>query len=188
MIQDQVDARPRCQHREALEQFNWVEEQVGGPVGPPAPESEPHLPLRRQTEPILRDGRPQRVPGHAFEALPLACGHKEAGMEVEAIVARVTAPEGPGLGCRRRVSASADARARPVAECDPALHRRRGDPGQHRRVLRPRVRRFVRLVNGSQPLPFEEAPDVCRDGREHLVDVRRVEIRAGMEAHPRVVL
>ena len=71
---------------------------------------------------------------------------------------------------------------------DPALHRRRCDPGQHRRVLRPCVLRTILLVGDSQPLPLEEAPDVRLDGREHLVDVRRVEIRAGMEAHAPVVL
>ncbi len=70
-----------------------------------------------------------------------------------------------------------------TVECDPTLHGRRGDPGQYRRILRPRVLRAIPLVGGSQPLPFEEAPDVRRDGGQHLVDVRRVETRAGMEAH-----
>jgi len=119
----------------------------------------------------------------ALEALPLTRGYEEASMQVEAVVAHVTAPEAPRLGCRRRVSTSADARARPAVECDPTLHGRRGDPEQYRRILRPRVLRTIPLVGGSQPLPFEEAPDVRRDGGQHLVDVRRVETRAGMEAH-----
>ena len=66
----------------------------------------------------------------ALEALPLTRGYEEASMQVEAVVAHVTAPEAPRLGCRRRVSASADARARPDGRVrpDPARTPRRSRP------------------------------------------------------------
>ena len=41
VIEDQVDVRTRRQRREALQQFDRVEQQMGRPVRPAAPELEP---------------------------------------------------------------------------------------------------------------------------------------------------
>jgi hypothetical protein len=47
-----------------------------------------HLPLGREPEPVLRDGRPKRVPAEPFEAIPLLGLDPHAGIEVESLLAR----------------------------------------------------------------------------------------------------
>ena len=67
-------------------------------------------------------------------------------MEIEALVARVTAPEPRCLGLLRRMSTPADARAGSGAERYPTMDGRRRDSGQHRRVRRPLVQRTATRV------------------------------------------
>jgi hypothetical protein len=62
MIQNEVDPGPRDQDGQPLQQFEGIEQKVRGAIGPRVPELQHDLPLGRQTEPVLRDGRPQRVP------------------------------------------------------------------------------------------------------------------------------
>jgi hypothetical protein len=61
---------------------------VEGPRRPRVPELEYHLPLGRQTEPVLRDGGPPRVPAEPLESVPLAGRDPYAGLEVESLLAR----------------------------------------------------------------------------------------------------
>ena len=62
-------------------------------VRPWAPQLELYLSLRGQLETVLRNGGAQRVATHPLEAVPLAGRHAERGMEIEAVVARLTRPE-----------------------------------------------------------------------------------------------
>ena len=93
VVENQVDARLRCQRRETLQQFNGVEEQVRGPVRPRAAHLKPDLALGGELEVVLRHGRPQRVAAEALQAVPLIGGHAEPGVEIEPVVARVARPE-----------------------------------------------------------------------------------------------
>ena len=52
------------------------------------PELQHDLPLARQTEPVLRDGWPQRVPAEPLEPVPLVGREPHAGIEVESLLAR----------------------------------------------------------------------------------------------------
>ena len=92
MVQNEVDAGPRDQDGQPLQQFEGIEQEVRGPIRPRVPELEHHLPLGRQTKPVLRDGRPQRVPAEPLESVPLLGRDAHASLEVEALLARVTAP------------------------------------------------------------------------------------------------
>ena len=93
-------------------------------------------------------------------------------MEIESVLARVTASERGGFVLLDRVSESAHARTCPVAERHHAPHGRRRDPRQHRRVLRPRVLRAATLVAVAEPPPLEQTSDARLDRREHIGDVR----------------
>ena len=63
------------------------------PVRPRVLEREPYLTLGCQTEPVLCYGRPKHVSAHPFETLALTCRDEDAGMEIEVVLARVTASE-----------------------------------------------------------------------------------------------
>jgi hypothetical protein len=159
-----------------------------------------HLPLGRQTEPVLRDGRSQRVPAEPLEPVPLVGRDPHAGIEVEPLLARgstrltagVTAPGSGHLVLAHLVldwhrPAGTRALARPGAERERPLHGRPRHTGQHRRVLCPLVRRAGPLVAVAQAPTFEQAPDARHDRREHIRDIRRREQRGGIEAHVRAV-
>ena len=90
--------------------------------------------------------------------LALTRRDEDAGMKIEAVLARVTAPERGRLVLLGLVAQSAHARARTAAERRPALHRRCRRPRQHGRVLRPRVRCAAPRVVVAQPPPIEQAP------------------------------
>jgi len=85
--------------------FEGIEQEVRGAIRPPVSELQPHLSIARQMEPVLRDERPQRVPTHPLEAVPLVCVDPHVGMEVEPILARVTAPGRGSPVLVRRVAA-----------------------------------------------------------------------------------
>ena len=72
MIQDQIDPRPRGERGEAFQQFERIEQEVGGAIRPPVSELQPHLPVARQMEPVLRDGRPQCVTQESLQVTSTA--------------------------------------------------------------------------------------------------------------------
>jgi hypothetical protein len=67
VIENQVDARPRREGRQALEQFDRLEQQVRGPVAPASAQLQQHLPVPGEMNPLLRHRRPQRVPAQMLE-------------------------------------------------------------------------------------------------------------------------
>jgi hypothetical protein len=81
------------QDGQPLQQFEGIEQEVRGAIRPRVPELQHDLPLGRQTEPVLRDGWPQRVPAEPLEPVPLVGRDPHAGIEVEPLLAGVTAPE-----------------------------------------------------------------------------------------------
>ena len=113
-------------------------------------------------------------------------GHTQPGMEIKAVMARVTRSGPSWFGvCVQRDAAASDTGAGPSPERDPALHRGRRHPGQPRRLVRPRVHGAPTLI--LQPPPREEAPDVRLYRRQHIDDIGGLERRGGIEAHARVV-
>ena len=93
IVENQVDARPRCQRGEALEQFHGVKQQMRSAVRPWAPQLEADLAIGRPLEPLLGDGRPQGVAGDALQPVALVRVDADAGVEVETRVPRVARPE-----------------------------------------------------------------------------------------------
>lgn len=58
VIEHQVDARPRDEHRQALQEGDRVESQMSGAVRPSMPQRQPDLPVRVDAQPRLRqEGR-----------------------------------------------------------------------------------------------------------------------------------
>ena len=74
------------------------------PVQPRVREFQPYLTVSGQMEPVLRDGRPERIPAQPVEARGLTRGHDDARMQIETVLARVAAPEGPEVGPPRQES------------------------------------------------------------------------------------
>jgi hypothetical protein len=66
VIQDQVDAGPRCERPEALQQLDRLEQEMRRPVRPGAPQCEPDLAVVDEFEAIVCHGRPQRIAGDAL--------------------------------------------------------------------------------------------------------------------------
>ena len=93
VIENQVDAGSRGQRRETLQQFNWVEEQVGGPVCPRASQRKPDLAVAGEPKAFLRHGRTQGVPDDSLQTVTLIGGHAQPSMEIEAVVARLARSE-----------------------------------------------------------------------------------------------
>jgi hypothetical protein len=135
VVQDQVDARPwrdpstslgvtlslpKGERGQPFEEFERVEDQLRRAVGPPMAQLEHDLPVARQVQPVLRDGRSQRVPAHAFEPLPVSRGHDEVGVQIEPVQASV-----PGTSRGRR-----DHRVRitPATQAGPGARTHRTGP------------------------------------------------------------
>jgi hypothetical protein len=96
-VENQIDARPGHQHRQALEQLERREYQVRRPVAPRVAQREAHPSVVRQVETIGRHGGPQHVPAHPLQ--PLALPGRNDDARVEAVV--VGARRG-GVGDLRR--------------------------------------------------------------------------------------
>jgi hypothetical protein len=62
-----------------------------------------------------------------------------------------------------------------------APHRRRREPREHRRVLRPRVRRGAIIVALSESPAIEQARDARLHGGQHLLDVQGRQATCGVE-------
>jgi hypothetical protein len=92
-------------------------------------------------QPLLRDRRAQRVATQPLEPFALAGSDDDPRVQVEAADVRVTRTDGDRPHLLRRAAVAGNAGARPWAERDDALHRRRGKAGERRRFLCPRVGR-----------------------------------------------
>ena len=117
-----------------------------------------------------------------LEAVSPPGWHTHAGMQIEALVARVARPQPRHHDLRGPEATAADLRAGPGTKRHASLHRRRREPGQHRRLIGPLIQGVVPIVHVVEPAAGEQAAHVRCDGRKHLVDVRRVELRVGMKA------
>ena len=136
VIQDQIDPRARRQRRQPRQQIEWLELQMRGPVRPRAFQRQADVAGGGQVEALLRHRGPQDVPAESFQAVPPVCGHAQLGVEVEAVVVRVTPPRPRRhRGGGQRVTVLVDAGAGSVPERDAPLDRRRRQARQRRRIL-----------------------------------------------------
>ena len=146
MVQNEVDARPRDQDREALQEFDGIEHEVRRAIRPRVPELQDDLPLRGEAEPVLRHRQSQGVPTELLETLSIVGGDPHARVEVKPILPGVTARRRQGCVLPRRRAVSPDGPARPDAQRKGALYRRRRKAGQYRHVFRSAIRRARVLV------------------------------------------
>jgi hypothetical protein len=91
VVQNQVDARPRHEHRHPSQELDRVEHHVRRPIDPPMPEPQHHLPVAGHANAVSRHRRPQGVAAHALKLLAVPRRHDEARMQIEAVRPRVTA-------------------------------------------------------------------------------------------------
>ena len=64
-----------------------------GPIGPRAFQLEPDLAVAGQFEAVVCHGGAEGVPAHTLQPVPLIRGHTKPGMEIKAVMARVTLSE-----------------------------------------------------------------------------------------------
>jgi len=92
VIDHEVDPGTRHQHCELLQELDWLEEEMGGPVGPRALQGQDHLSLRRERQAILCDRRPEDVTGEPFEGRAIVGRDGDGGVQIEALAASAKTP------------------------------------------------------------------------------------------------
>ena len=158
---------------------------MGGAVRPAVPEFEEHLSVRCPPQAMRRDGWAQGVSADGLEPVAATFLNADGGVEVKAVLMRVTGSPSRSVNLFGCVAAPADAAARPRAERDAALHRGGCHPGQDRLGLGPRV--FWLAVVGVVSQPATDHPaDPRHDGGQDISDVRGITVRKGMKHHPLV--
>ena len=181
--QNRIDPGPRNQHGEPPQEFDRIRHQMRRPVRPRVPQFEPHLTVRCEAQPILRNGRPQHVTAHTLKALAIARWDADARVEVEATLPRMTAPGRGGVALADRVTTTANGCPRPSTERRHALHGCRRDPGQPGGVLGPPVTCAAVVAvadppplpaSGSAWQPARTATVVSSDRATNLLTVERV--------------
>ena len=102
-------------------------------------------------------------------------------MQIEAVCPRMTALRFGRLDRLGRVPKPTKARARMRPERHGSLHRRRRQPGQHRRLIRPCVRRGAVAVALSESPAIEQACDARLHSGQHLLDVQSRQRACGVK-------
>jgi hypothetical protein len=102
VVQDQVDARPRHEHRQPSQERHGIEEQSRRPITPGLSQQEPHRPVGGQIQAIHRDRRPQNVSAYTFESLARPGGDDERGVQPDAGPHGATPTAMPGRPCLDR--------------------------------------------------------------------------------------
>ena len=145
VIQDQVDPAARRQCRQPSQQIDRLELQMGGPVRPRALQCQPNVAGGGRVKAFLRDRRPKGVAAESFQTVPPVSGRAQPGMQVEAVVTRVTPPDRGDVGATAsgspvwstRVPARAPSATRPrTAAAGPASA---GASSAHGSTCRPPV-------------------------------------------------
>lgn len=150
---------------------------MGRPVCPPVPQGEPHLSIRGPPQPVLGHWWTEGVPTQPFEALSLARGDDDPGVEVKRELPRVTPTERRGLDLVGRSAAPPD----PRTDRDHPLYGRGRDPGQDRRLLSPSIRPAATLIAARQAAALEQTLDApCHDG-DHAAHVLPRQTRSAVK-------
>src|SRR5690606_29396544 len=118
----------------------------------------------------------QDVPTQPFESLALPRPHDEIRVQIETIDARVTPPLGGRLGRLARRTEPHGPPPPPSAERCHAPDRRRGQPRQDGRLVRPAINRLDPVVTVSMPQAPEPTTDERPDRRQHPFNVQRGQV------------
>ena len=102
-------------------------------------------------------------------------------MQIEAVGPRMPSSVFGWLALLARVAQATKASASMRPERYGALHRRRRQPGQHRGVVRPRVRRGSLVVALLESAPIEQALDARLHPGQHLVDIQGRQATCGVK-------
>ena len=89
VVEDDVDARAGRQRRQALEQGDRLEAEVRGSVAPRRLEGHEDRAVRPQREPLLGDGRAQKIAAELLESIPILARDGDGAMQVEAVTPRL---------------------------------------------------------------------------------------------------
>jgi hypothetical protein len=84
VIDEEVDARLRDHRGQLLQKLAWLKADRACAVAPGAAQPQQYLPIRRQLECVLRNGRAQDITAQVFEPLAVPGRHGHGGMQVEA--------------------------------------------------------------------------------------------------------
>ena len=121
VVQHQIDPRSWGDRRQPLEQLDGVEHEMRRAIRPTPWQLKKHLTRRRQSEAIGGDRRAQGVPADPLESVSMPGWNPHGGLEVEAVLPRVTRAERPPVGLLWQIPAPADPASRPRPERDPPL-------------------------------------------------------------------
>ena len=127
---------------------------------------------------VLREWRPQGVATEALQPIALTGSRHETRMEIEPIDVGVTRAQRHRRHVLRRVAAPAHARPRPRTKRHAPFRRRGRHRGEHRRLLRPEVRRPAALGAAREPPALEQTLHAI--GPQHGYGIaRRIEQVSG---------
>jgi len=96
------------QHGQTFQQLHGAEPQVGRPIRPPALEREQDVAVVQEAEPLVRQRGPQHIPTQALETVPLVRAPPDPRLEVEPVLAGVTARERAGAAVIERLLSGAE--------------------------------------------------------------------------------
>src|SRR5438552_4156447 len=166
VIKHQIDPGARRPSRQLFQPVETLEEQMARAVCPGRLEREQNAAVTQEPEPVLTDGRAQKVAAELLEPRAVPAWHCDIGMEVEAIEMRV--PRGAGEDPRgvRLLAHAPHAGARAAPQSDAPLDRGAADAGQGRRFFREDIRRRHVGLDIEAPAP-KEAPHSRADRREY---------------------
>lgn len=172
VVQEQVDAGPRRDDRQALQKLHGLEHDVRRAIRPRMPQAQHGLTVACHPQAFLGDGRSQRVSAQASEAVPVSGRRDDPSVQVEPSVVGVAGLDAPvpGVAVVQRLTPSTDpcSHARPrrgAAQNGSPRHRR-----QRRGLLRPRIRREAVFVHPVAPA-VEQVLDPVLDARDDATDV-----------------
>jgi hypothetical protein len=93
VVQHEVDPRPWRQHGQPFQQLQRIEAQMRRAIRPAVPQRQPDLTVTGPVQPLLGQGRAQRVAAHALQPIAVAGSNHESGVQIEPVGARVTGPQ-----------------------------------------------------------------------------------------------
>ena len=135
MVDQQIDPGARRQGGELLEQFERFEEEMPGAVRPSRLEREQNAAVAQKLKPVLADRRAQEIAAQLLEPRAVPGGHRDIGVEVEAVEMRVPGRGGDNPWGVRLLAQTPHARTRSPTQGDPPLDRSAADAGERRRFF-----------------------------------------------------
>jgi quinoprotein glucose dehydrogenase len=135
---------------------------MGRAIRPAVPQRQPDLALTGLVQPLLGQGRPQRIATHPLQPIALAGSDHQSGVHIEPGGVGVTRSQRRRRDVIQRVAAFADAGARSRPECHPPVDGRGGHRRQDWCLVRPRIGGLAVLGAAREPAPLDGTPGHIR--------------------------